>query len=320
MEKEQFYVGVDVSKEFLDVAVAMSDKKWHLSNNQAGIGKAIDIFKGMESAFVVFEATGGIELVFWAALTEAGIKSASVNPRQVRDFAKAKGKLAKTDDIDARVIADYGHAMHPREQSFPENQDFKEMVTRRSQLVEMITAEKNRFRATQTSSIKQNIRSHIEWLESKLDGVDKDLKKAIGSSPTWREKDEVLQSTPGVGPTLSVTLLTQLPELGSLNRHQIAALVGVAPLNRDSGMMRGKRMVWGGRPKVRGALYMATLAATRYNPVIRAFYQRLCSEGKPKKVALTACMRKLITILNSMLKNNSPWNNSDVLAVMGPCH
>ncbi len=317
MNKEQTYAGVDVSKGNLDVVVVGSDMKWRFGNNPAGIGKAVETFKGLFPVLVVFEATGGLELSFWEALTEACIPAAPVNPRQVRDFAKAKGRLAKTDEIDAEVIAHYGQAIQPRAQVFPETQSLKELMARRSQLIEMLTAEKNRLYAMRNPQIKLDIKAHIDWLESKLNDVNKDLKKAIDASPAWREKDRLLQSTPGVGPTLSATLLTQLPELGSLNRHEIAALVGVAPLNRDSGLMRGKRTVWGGRAPVRTVLYMATLAATRHNPVIKAFYNRLCGEGKARKLALTACMRKLLIILNSMLKNNTPWNNSKSLCVIG---
>lgn len=317
MNKEQTYVGVDISKENLDVAIVGSGKKWRYGNNPAGISKAVATFKDQSPVLVVFEATGGLELSFWEALTVAGIPAAPVNPRQVRDFAKATGKLAKTDEIDAGVIAHYGQAIQPRAQVFPETQDLKELMARRGQLIEMLTAEKNRLHATRNPQIKRDIQVHIDWMESRLNDVNKGLKEAIDASPAWREKDRLLQSTPGVGPALSATLLTQLPELGSLNRHQIAALVGVAPLNRDSGMMRGKRTVWGGRSPVRTVLYMATLAATRHNPVIKAFYDRLCGKGKAKKLALTACMRKLLVILNSMLKNHTMWSTSNSLNVAG---
>ena len=310
MNKEQKYVGVDISKEYLDMAVVEPDNKWRFGNNASGIGKAVEILKTMLPVCVVFEATGGLELSIWAALTEAGIEAAPVNPRQIRDFAKAKGKLAKTDEIDAAVIAYFGQAMHPRSQPFPTTQEIKEMMSRRSQIVEMLTAEKNRLNWARSRRIKEDIQLHIEWLERQKDEVDKNLKQAINIDPEMREKSKLLQSTPGVGPTVSASLLAQVPELGALNRHQIAALVGVAPLNRDSGKMRGKRTVWGGRSRVRNALYMATLVATQHNPVIRAFYQRLLDENKPTKVALTACMRKLLVILNAMLKNKTAWNIS----------
>jgi transposase len=320
MDKEKTYVGVDISKETLDIAVNRLDKKWSFRNNHAGISKAVEMFKGMMPILVVFEATGGLELLFWETLTKAGIDTASVNPRQIRDFAKAKGKLAKTDKIDAQVIAHYGQAMNPRIQRYPDTQDLKDMMARRSQIVEMITTEKNRLRFTRNIRVKSDIQSHIEWLESQLNNVDKDLRQAINADPVMRDKNELLQSAPGVGPTLSASLLTQLPELGSLNRHQIASLVGVAPLNRDSGLMRGKRTVWGGRSKIRSALYMAALVATRHNPVIRSFYTRLCLGGKAKKVAITACMRKLLLILNSMLKNHAAWRSKEIPILSEPCH
>ena len=319
MDKEQVYVGIDVSKDNLDIAVFAADKQWRFSNEPAGIGRTIDLFSRITPALVVFEATGGFELSLWAALAEAGMNPAPINPRQIRDFAKATGKLAKTDAIDAQVIAHYAQAVCPDPLPFPDTQDLKETMARRCQLVEMITAEKNRLRAARKLSIKQDIQAHIKWLQERLDEVDEDLKRAIRANPIWREKDELLQSTPGVGKTLSATLLTHLPELGTLNRRQVAALVGVAPLNRDSGMFRGKRTVWGGRARIRAALYMATLVATRHNPVIRAFYQRLQAAGKVKKLALTACMRKLLTILNAMLKHHVAWNCAES-PVFEPCH
>jgi transposase len=318
MNREQTYVGADISKDYLDVAIFGSDKKWRFTNDSSGIKQSLKVFKRLKPVQVIFESTGGLELALWKALSEAHLSAAPVNPRQIRDFAKAKGKLAKTDTIDAQIISHYGQAMQPRSQAFPDTQDLKELMARRTQIVEMITAEKNRFKAARKLDVKQDIRIHIEWLDSRLDIVDKDLRKSIQEIPVLQEKDELLQSAPGVGPTLSATLLTHLPELGTLNRHQVAALAGVAPLNRDSGLMRGKRVVWGGRGRVRNALYMATLVATRYNPVIRSFYQRLCTEGKVKKLALIACMRKLLTILNSMLKFHVTWN-SRITQFFGPC-
>lgn len=320
MEKEEIYVGVDVSKENLDIAITTSEKRWRISNNQAGIKKVVDMLKGRTPALVVFEATGGLELSLWYALTEADIRTAPVNPRHIRDFARAGGRLAKTDTIDARVIAQFGQEMQPRCLSFPDTQELKEMIARRSQLIEMITAEKNRLKAARRTRIKEDIKVNIEWLKSRLDGVDKDLMQTIRANPEWREKFELLNSTPGIGNTTAAALVSEFPELGTLNRHQTAALAGVAPLNRDSGLLRGKRTVWGGRGRVRSMLYMATLVATRHNPVIRAFYQRLCAAGKPKKVALTACMRKLLTILNSMLKHKIPWRHTYSPCLIGPCH
>jgi transposase len=314
------YAGVDISKDSLDIAMNSSKDKWKVSNDPAGIKRAVDLFKEMKPALVIFEATGGLELSFWYALDEAGIDAAPVNPRQMRDFAKAKGVLAKTDTIDAQVIAQYGQAMQPKPQPFPDTQELKEMIARRSQLIEMLTAEKNRLKAARRARIQQDIKENIEWLKSRLEGVDQDLEKTIKSNPEWRKKYELLESTPGIGNTTAMSLVAGFKELGTLNRHQIAALAGVAPLNRDSGAMRGKRTVWGGRPRVRSALYMATLVATRWNPVIKIFYQRLCAAGKAKKVALTACMRKLLTILNSMLKYNTPWRSVYSSVLIGPCH
>jgi transposase len=232
-----------------------------------------------------------------------------VNPHQVRDFAKATGRLAKTDRLDAQVLAHFAQAVRPVPHSLPDaqTQELTALLTRRRQVVEMLTAEKNRLRATRSEVVRQRVQDHIRWLEQELAGLDRDLDHTIRESPLWCEKDNLLRSVPGVGPVVSVTLLADLPELGTLSHHQIAALVGVAPLNRDSGRFRGKRMVWGGRGRVRAALYMAALSATRYNPIIKAFYHRLCGAGKARKVALTACMRKLLTILNAMLKHRQTW-------------
>ena len=232
-----------------------------------------------------------------------------VNPRQVRDFARATGKLAKTDSLDAQVLALFAERVHPAIRPLADEalKELRALTARRRQLLEMITQEKNRLRMA-SPRVHGQLREHIKWLEQCLKELDEDLTDFIGSSPLWRAKDDLLRSTPGVGPVLSSTLLADLPELGTLNRRQIAALVGVAPLNRDSGTLRGKRTVWGGRAQVRTTLFMATLVSTRFNPVIRTFYQRLCTAGKPKKVALTACMRKLLTILNVMVRYDDHWN------------
>ena len=319
MDKEQTYAGVDISKDYLDVTIVDSDKKWRFANNQVGIKKVIKIFEGMTSVMVVFESTGGQELSLWLALTQAGIGAAPINPRQIRNFAQAKGQLAKTDNIDAQIIAQYGQAMKAHPQLIPETQELKELMARRSQIVEMISAEKNRLKAARQKLIKQDIQAHIDWLQKRLREADKELIQAIDDNPRLRDKAKLLRSTPGVGPTMTAALLTQLPELGTLNRHQVAALAGVAPFNRDSGRMRGKRTVWGGRASIRAVLYMSALVATRYNPTIRVFYQRLCAEGKAKKVAITACMRKLLIILNSMIKHKTLWQHSNSLLVV-TCH
>lgn len=285
------------------------EQVWSFKNDHKGIDQAISTIKQLSPALVVLEATGGLEFWMVAELATAGIPTAVVNPRQVRDFAKATGKLAKTDILDARIIAHFAAAIHPklRTMSDPETQELSGLLSRRRQIIEMLTAEKNRL-STTTISVQKHISTHIEWLQEALRGLDQRLKTLIQQSPIWKEKDNLLQSTPGVGPVASVSLMTGLPELGTLNRRQIACLVGVAPLNRDSGRMRGKRIIWGGRSAVRAALYMAALSATRHNPVIREFYHRLLAAGKAKKVALTACMRKLLIILNAMVKNNAFWN------------
>ncbi len=306
---EKVYVGIDISKDSLDMAVHASDKRWHFPNDPVGIRKLCRMLVKIEPALVVFEATGGYEMPLYLGLDQAGLPAALVNARQIRDFARSTGKLAKTDALDARVIAHFGFAIQPTPHPVPRTQELKEIQSRRLQLLEMITAETNRLRGAQ-KSLRMRIEVHIAWLHQELVETDRELKEIIKKDPIWREKDSLLQTTPGVGPTLSATLIARLPELGNLNRRQIAALVGVAPLNRDSGVFHGRRTVWGGRVHVRAVLYMATLVATRFNPVIRAFYLRLCSAGKQKKIALTACMRKLLTILNSMLKHHTPWRYS----------
>ena len=306
---EKIYVGIDISKDSLDVAVHASDKQWRFSNDTAGITKLCRMLVKLGPALVVFEATGGYEMPLYLSLDEANLPVASINPRQIRDFAKSTGKLAKTDALDARVIAHFGFAIKPTPHPVPDTHCLKMAQARRIQLLEMITAETNRLRG-KPKALRRRIEAHIAWLQKELADTDRELKEMIGEDPIWRDKDTLLQSTPGVGPTLSATLIAQLPELGTLNRRKIAALVGVAPLNRDSGIRRGRRTVWGGRGHVRAVLYMATLVASRFNPAIRNFYLRLCSAGKTKKVALTACMRKLLTILNAMLKHHVPWSYS----------
>lgn len=260
---------------------------------------------------MVLEATGGLEIPLTGILAAASVPVVVVNPRQVRDFAKATGQLAKTDAIDAQVLARFAEAIRPEPRPLPDEQTqaLAALVTRRHQLLDMLIAEKHRL-ASARPAIRKNLRAHITWLERAGHQTDTDLAEAIRQSPVWREKDELLRSVPGIGPVLTTTLLATLPELGTLTHKQIAALVGVAPLNRDSGTLRGRRTIWGGRAQVRAVLYMAALVATRFNPVIRAFYRRLCAAGKVKKVALVACMRKLLTIVNAMLKHRSPWREA----------
>ena len=308
-EKFPLFVGIDVSKDCLDVAVRPTGEAWQVSHDSRGINDLVERLGELAPQLVVLEATGGMEMALAGELAASQLAIAVVNPRHVRDFARAAGKLAKTDALDAQVLAHFAEAMRPASRPLPDDasQELRALMARRRQLVEMITAEKNRLR-TAAPRIRPKVQEHIRWLEESLKDLDRDMGDFMRSSPMWRDKDQLLRSTPGVGPVLSMTLLSDLPELGALNRGEIAALVGVAPFNRDSGALRGKRTVWGGRRQVRAALYMAALVATRYNPVLRDFYQRLCEAGKPKKVALTACMRKLLTILNVMVKHNRHWN------------
>ena len=256
---------------------------------------------------VLLEALGGLELSLVAALAAAALPVVVVNPRQVRDFARATGKLAKTDSLDAAVRAHFAEAVRPpvRPLRDAETQAPNSLAARRHQVMTMLVSEKNRLSAA-TVAVRPRIEAHIAWLEQELDDLDEGLRQALRQSPVWREKDDLLRTVPGVGEDISLTLLAYLPEMGTLDRRQIAALVGVAPYNRDSGTLRGKRTVWGGRVRVCAALYMGAFVASRYNPVIRDFYRRLLAAGKPKKLALTACMRKLLVILNSMLKHRSP--------------
>jgi len=309
MEREkEVFVGIDVSKEKLDVAVRPSGELMSFSNDEDGISVMVDFIKPFSPLLIVFEATGGLETASVGMLAAKGLPVVVINPRQVRDFAKATGRLAKTDAIDAHVIARFGEAVRPevRPLKDEETKRLAALITRRRQIVEMITAEKNRLSRTTPWTLK-DIKNHVAWLEKCLKKADKNLNDLLRKSPVWREKDDILQSTPGVGPVLSMTLLSNLPELGALNRKQIAALVGVAPLNRDSGSFRGKRMIWGGRASIRSVLYMSVTCAIRFNPVIKKFYQRLRDAGKLHKVAMTACMRKLLVILNTMIKNRTCW-------------
>ncbi|MCH9010351.1 MAG: IS110 family transposase [Chloroflexi bacterium] len=302
------YIGIDVSKDHLDVAERPKGDVSRIANDDGDINKLVSELKALKPQLIVMEATGGYEMPLAGALASGGLPVSVVNPRQVRDFARSTGKLAKTDSIDARVLAHFAEAIRPTPRPLPDAQaqHLSAVLTRRSQLVGMLTAEGNRLgRAPQP--VRRRVQAHIDWLKKELVKVDDDLNAVVKESPIWRAKDRILTSTPGVGKVVSLTLLADLPELGTLNRKEIAHLVGVAPLNRDSGLFKGKRIVWGGRARIRRALYMAALVATRYNPVIKAFYQRLCAAGKAKKVALIACMRKLLLILNSMLKHGTQW-------------
>ena len=305
---ESCLIGIDVSKAQLDVAVSPSGETTGFANTDGGIEELVAWAKGVQPHLIVLEATGGLEMLATGRLTAADFPVAVVNPRQVRDFAKATGRLAKTDRIDAQVIAQFGQAIKPvpRALKDEETQRLSALLVRRRQLVDMLTAEKNRLSRAHLR-IQKDVKQHIAWLEKRITKTEGELAAAIKASPIWRAKEKILTSAGGVGPVLATTLLCRLPELGDLNRRQISALVGVCPFNRDSGTMRGKRSIFGGRADVRAALYMSTLAATRLNPPIKAFYDRLIRAGKLPKVALTACMRKLLTILNAMVKNHQPW-------------
>ncbi len=311
MEQEATYVGIDVAKAQVEVAVRPTGDRWEVSRDEAGIRKLVSRLKTLDPVLVLLEASGGLEVPLVAALAADALPVVVVNPRQVRDFARATGKLAKTDALDAAVLAHFAEAVQPpvRPLRDAETQVLNSLAARRHQVMTMLVSEKNRLSSAATLAVRPHIEAHMAWLERELDDLDKSLRQTLRQSPVWREKDNLLRSVPGVGEQLSLTLVAYLPELGTLDRRQIAALVGVAPFNRDSGTLRGKRIVWGGRARVRAALYMGALVASRFNPVIRDFYQRLLAAGKPKKLALTACMRKLLVILNSMLKHGSPWRD-----------
>jgi len=308
MEPQAVFVGVDVSQEQLDYAIRPTGQHGQLPNNETGIAELVTRLTAVQPALIVLEATGGLELAATAALLTGGCPVAVVNPRQARDFAKATGELAKTDRIDAATLAHFAEAIRPRVQELPDEQALrlKAWLTRRRQILEMLVAERNRLALTHPE-VQGRLKEHITWLEHELDHLNHDLDHEIRNSPFWHEQDQLLQSVPGVGKVLSTTLLGYLPELGVLDRKAIAALVGVAPFNCDSGKLKGKRRVWGGREQVRYALYMSALSATRFNPIIRAFYQRLRQAGKPFKVAITACMHKLLIILNAMMKHQTRW-------------
>ena len=306
MDEMRRFVGIDVAKAALDVFVGSAGTAFTVANDEVGIRDLVSQL--VPADFVILEATGGLETPVASALAAARIAVAIVNPRQVRDFARATGRLAKTDRLDAEVLAHFGEAVRPAARPLADEQAqaLEALVTRRRQLVEMLTAEKNR-RARAPKVLHRSIDEHIRWLEKRLLVFDDELGELIRNTPLWRERDELLRSVPGVGKVLSSTLLAQLPELGMLNRKQIAALAGLAPFNRDSGSMRGRRCIWGGRAQVRRVLYMATVAGVRSNPAIRTFYLRLRANGKHAKPALIACMRKFLVILNAMLHHKTHW-------------
>jgi transposase len=308
--KRRTFIGIDVSKKLLEVAVHQSDFRFSCPNDPQKFSRLISELISLRPARILLEATGGLERPLLQALQAAGLPAVVVNPRQVRDFAKALGLLAKTDRLDARVLAHFAASTQPplRPLKSQDDTELDALMGRRTQLTDMLTAEKNRRGSAATKTTRDDVEEHIEWLEERIKELDEKLKQQLERSTVWQQKDKILQSVKGIGFVTSLSLLADCPELGQLNRHQIAKLAGVAPLNRDSGQQRGSRHIWGGRAQLRSKLYMATLAAIRSNPVIKAFYQRLIASNKPKKVAIVACMRKLLTIINVMVRENKLWN------------
>lgn len=306
---DHLFVGLDVAKAQLDVHVRPTGETFAVPHDEAGLTALVARLRPLVPTLITLEATGGYEATVAATLASAGLPVAVVNPRQIRDFARAAGLLAKTDTLDARIIAHFAEALRPAARPLPDAQlqHLGELVTRRRQLVEMLGAEQNRRRLTRTRALQRRLEAHITWLERALQELETDLRETLRASPVWRETENLLTSVPGVGAITALTLIAELPELGHLDRRRIAALVGLAPFNRDSGTFRGRRMIRGGRASIRRVLYMATVTATRYNPVIARFYHRLRTTGHPGKVALTAAMRKLLTILNAILRDHRPW-------------
>ncbi len=308
-EEKKLFIGIDVSKDTLDMASYPTGQIWQYKNNQHGITKTVEKLKSVNPEIIVMEATGGFEIPLKDALDEAGLAVTIINPKRIRDHARSMGILAKTDKIDARVIADFAAKTElmpkpPREKA---ERELDALITRRNQLSEMLAAERNRQKQQLDKDIKADIEAHILWLEERIKSLDKEIKDKIEQNPVFKAKSELYRSMKGVGDIFSSTLIAKLPELGKLNQREIALLVGLAPINKDSGRLRGKRMIQGGRAMVRRAAYMPVLAAIRFNPVIKGLYQRLVARGKLHKVALVACMHKMLTILNAMAKNNSPW-------------
>lgn len=306
------FIGIDVSKHQLDLAVRPSGPGLSVANSAQGITTLIRHIQPLAPTLVVLEATGGLERALVRGLVDASLPVIVVNPRRVRDFAKATGQLAKTDKLDAQILARFAEVVQPalRAPLDRPTEEVAMVLTRRRQVLDMLLSEKNRL-GTAPPRFQERIQTHVTWLTTELARVESELDEMIRRSPLWCEHEDLLRSVPGVGPILSRTLLAELPELGTLNRKQIAALVGVAPFNRDSGTLRGHRRIWGGRAAVRTTLYMATLVAKTWNPLIKSFYQHLRRRGKPAKVALVACMRKLLTILNAMMKTRTRWHIGD---------
>jgi transposase len=303
------FVGIDVAKAHLDVHIRPTGEAFRVSQDDAGLATLLARLSALSPTVIVLEATGGYEVHVVAALAHAGLPVAGVNPRQIRHYARALGQLAKTDPLDARVIALFAEAVRPAVRPLPDAQAqaLSALTARRRQLVDMLGAEHHRRRLGRDRSVQRQLEAHIAWLQQALRSLDHDLTTLVRSTPAWREADDLLRSASGIGPVSSCTFVADLPELGRLDRRRIAALVGLAPFPRDSGVFRGRRMIAGGRAHIRRVLYMATLSAIKHNPAIRDFYHRLVSAGRPPKVALTAAMRKLLTILNAMLRDRRPW-------------
>jgi transposase len=302
------FVGVDVSESSLDVAVLPQEESRSMSNDESGVESLVAWLRTVSPTIIVLEGTGGLETLAAAAMAAAGLPVVVVNPRQTRDFARATGQLAKTDRLDARVLASFGERIRPsiRPLHDEDTRQLRAWVTRRRQLIGMITAEKNR-RSRARGSVRDHIDSHIAWLVNEQHTIEKQMRETIERSPAWMEQTHLLRSVPGIGPVAALTLLAELPELGQLTHRQIASLVGLAPYNHDSGRHRGRRRIRGGRTSVRQALYMAALAGIRHNPVVKTFHRRLRDSGKAPKTVITACAHKLLTILNAMIKTQTPW-------------
>lgn len=313
MDSNEVFVGIDVSKAKLDVFVLPTGASSTMANDEAGVEALAKKLESLKPVLIVLEATGGLQNLAVAAFQVRQLPVVVVNPRQVRDFARAMGKLAKSDGLDAQVLAEFAQRVKPELRPLKDQPALalSALLTRRRQLVDMLVAEKNRLNSA-PKEVRADIKKHIAWLEIRLKITNKDMDKAIKASPAWKEKETLLLSMPGVGPVLSSTLLSELPELGQVSGKQIAALVGVAPLNRDSGKFHGHRQVWGGRSRVRAALFMAATTAVRFNPIFKTFFDRLRQGGKPYKLALIAVMRKMIVTLNAMMKNNAPWQNNPI--------
>ena len=304
------FIGIDIAKNTIEISVRPSGEHWSASTEPDVLIRTVDRLAALEPATIVMEATGGYEARVASLLSTAGLPVAVVNPRQVRDFARAAGILAKTDAIDARVLALFAEKMKPECRPVPseDEQTLKELISRRRQLVDMRTAELNRRQQTISPQVHKSISTLIESINQELDTIEREIKTRIKADSAWRAKDKVIQSAPGIGETTASMLIAEMPELGTINRRKIASLGGLAPMNRDSGTFRGRRMITGGRSSIRAGLYMPMLSAIRCNPQIKTFYNRLIADGKPKQVAITACMRKMLTMLNAMIRDNQPWH------------